>query len=370
MRKSRILLVVAGLSLALLGITQPVKADSRPVYDVSEWQGSIIPASAKKLKSEAKGVILRVQYGSAYKDKVFAHNAQVLANAGVQYAVYSFSQYLNATDAKGEAKSLYERAPKALFYINDAEQYTTTSGRYSTAVKSWGSEMQSLTSKPVVLYSYRSFYNSYIRTKANYDGFWLASYQTATPSPQDYGLWQYTDRHYSQALGESIDASKTIGTAFNNYFAGSTTDNNSKYVDGGHMVGERVRVDSNAKFYPSNKTIDSATASKLLTVKQVQAVHIGTSNQIALLYNGDQVVGWIPAQYLTGYYHSSKVKKLKVTSKHGINTYLNGIKQNHFKKGSVLPVSGFFEYHNVFKARHAGYSSYFTANKKLVKWVK
>lgn len=362
----------AAAAVALgLSIFSVAKADSRPVADISEWQGYITLSQAKKMKQEFRGVILRVQYGEDYRDKVFAHNEAVLRQAGMKYGVYAFGQYRNAPDAASEARALYRRAPHALFYVNDAEQYTTYSGTFAAATQRWGSTMKGLTNKPVVIYSYRSFFQTYIKTTKPYDNFWLAAYQSVKPTPYNYGLWQYRDNYYSQSLGRSIDASKVITSTFGGYFDNSGVNNGNQYTAGGRIVGEAVRASEKAKFYPDGHAIDTATANTLLTIKQVKSVNVGKSNQAALLYNGDQVVGWVPSQYLTAYYHSPKVKKLKVTAAGGIYTYVDGVKANHYPKGSVIKVGEFFKYNEVYKARHFGHSkSYITANKNYVKWVK
>ena len=40
----------------------------------------------------------------------------------MKFGVYSYSLYENADDARNEAQTLYSRAPKASFYVNDFEQ--------------------------------------------------------------------------------------------------------------------------------------------------------------------------------------------------------------------------------------------------------
>lgn len=144
----------------------------KKVVDISEWQGNVSYQKALALKSETSFVIVRVQYGSNYKDVQYQNTIANLEKAGTPYGVYSYSRYVNASDAKQEARDLYNRAKNAKFFVNDAEEVTTTSGSYSSAVKAWGYEMQHLTNKPVILYSGSYFYNSYIGTMSNYDAFW------------------------------------------------------------------------------------------------------------------------------------------------------------------------------------------------------
>lgn len=363
------MLTMGAFFMALtIGGTAQVHAATLPVLDLSEWQGNITATEAKQLKTETGGVILRVQYGSSYADKTFVHNVKLLKSAGVKYGVYSFSQYTSASDAKAEAKELYTRAKgyAPAFYVNDAEVNTITSGSYSTATKAWATEMQSLTSQPVYLYSYRSFYTSYINSLSGYDGFWLAAYTSVTPTPKNYQLWQYSESHYSTALKQSVDASKQVSGSW----FGTSTISTSSYPYGGRTVGETVQVRSQATFYGSTSKIDPSLMDTNLTIKQVKTIKSGQSRQAVLLYNGSTVVGWFRAQDVQAYYHASYVKKLKVTNKAGVWTYFNGNRVTHYKKGTTLSVSGFKLVNGLYEAVHSGHTTYFTANKACVKWVK
>lgn len=363
-----LMLMMSAIFMAIFMWQGQAHASTLPVLDLSEWQGNITATEAKQLKTETGGVILRVQYGSSYADKTFVHNVKLLKAAGVEYGVYSFSQYTSASDAKAEAKELYTRAKGYApdFYVNDAEVDTITSGSYSTATKAWATEMQSLTSKPVYLYSYRSFYTSYVKSLSGYDGFWLASYTSVTPTPKNYQLWQYSDTHYSTALKQSVDASKQVSGSW----FGNTAISTSSYPYGGRTVGEIVQVRAQATFYGSTSKIDPSLMNTNLTIKQTKTIKSGKSRQAVLLYNGSTVVGWFRAQDVQPYYHASYVKKLQITNSAGIWTYLNGKKAVHYKKGATLKVSGFVLSNGTYKAVHDGHATHFTANKYYVKWVK
>lgn len=351
----------------LLGVSS-ASASSQQVLDLSEWQGTITLGQAKLLKQQYKGVILRVQYGSTYKDKTFTHNAATLQKASMKYGVYSYSMYLNSSDARQEARDLHARAPKAIFYANDAEQYTVTSGSYSAATAAWGSEMQRLTQKPVVLYSGNYFYGRYIGGRAHYDATWLAAYGS-TPT-HAYDMHQYTDHLYVPALGKSVDGNRSLSKKMQGYFKGNAV-STSKYTVGGRKLGEQVRVKAGAKFYGTKTAIAKSLTTKNLTIKQVKTVYTGKSKQVVLVYNGKTVIGWLRAQDVTAYYRASYVKNLRVTDKAGIYTYLHGKRAHRYKKGAVLAVSGFKKNSNgIWRSIHAGHNTTFTANKNFVKWLK
>ncbi|MCY9807423.1 GH25 family lysozyme [Lentilactobacillus senioris] len=203
---------------------------SNSVPDLSEWQGSFTDAQVKKLKNQVPFVILRVQYGSDYKDKTFNHNVALMQKYGVPYGVYSFSQYSSASDAKTEARDLYNRAPDAEFYVNDYEDQTT-SGNTNTAATNWYNTIKPLAgSRKVLLYSYASFMQSYASSAVkDYDGFWLAAYQTSEPTSASHVLWQYTDSYYMSSLGQAVDASVSTSKDSSWFLSGASTgsDNSS-----------------------------------------------------------------------------------------------------------------------------------------------
>lgn len=107
------------------------------VLDISEWQGNLTDAQVKQLKQDYDFIIIRGQYGSEYVDKCLENNSTLLDNNNMKFGVYSYSMYENADDARNEAQTLYNRAPKASFYVNDFEQNSITSGDADTATKAW-----------------------------------------------------------------------------------------------------------------------------------------------------------------------------------------------------------------------------------------
>lgn len=276
----------------------------KKVVDISEWQGNVSYQKALALKSETSFVIVRVQYGSNYQDVQYKNTIANLEKAGTPYGVYSYSRYVNASDAKQEAKDLHNRAKNAKFFVNDAEEVTTTSGSYSSAVKAWGSEMQSLTNKPVILYSGSYFYNNYIGTMSNYDAFWEANY--SNHYLKDPALWQYTDSGYSTSLGLGVDTNKVITSKHPvKWWIGSSAadkQNVDKYHVGGFKVGDKVKINSNVAKWDAGDTktpIDSSVLKKTYTVGQIKQVTEGKSNQMLLLKSGNTVVGWTLAEHVT-----------------------------------------------------------------------
>lgn len=299
----------------------------KPVVDISEWQGQVSYHKAVALKSETSFVIVRVQYGSNYKDIQYRNTIANLEKAGTPYGVYSYSRYINASDAKQEAKDLHARAPHAKFYVNDAEELTTTSGYYSSAVTAWAKEMQQLTNKPVVLYSGSYFYNRYIGTMKNYDAFWEANYSSRYLNSKT-SLWQYTDSGYSSALKQSVDTSKVITSKHPvRWWIGSRAARKqkvSKYHVGGYRVGNKVKINSNVAKWDNGATttpINKSVLNKTYTVSQIRTVTKGKSNQLVLLSRNGKPVGWVLAEHITKRGSSSKTNASKRSSKARRQTY-------------------------------------------------
>lgn len=208
----RIALIASTLILGFLmlcGLQQmPAAHATTAAYDISGWQGAITDQQAAQLKNEVQFMILKAENGGLYEDNDFANNSQALTNAGVPYGVYDYSLYANPEQASAEAQALYQRAPQASFYVNDAEE-NDAGVQFNAATQAWAQEMHQLTSKPVVLYSGLYFMNNNMTaaTRNAYDALWVAAYGSEPATTYHYDLWQYTDHAYSPALGQYIDAS-------------------------------------------------------------------------------------------------------------------------------------------------------------------
>ncbi len=365
---------VTFLAAFSFGLNSKASTVPKPVGDFSEWQGNFTASQVQKLKSQVSFVILRVQYGSNYRDKTFAHNAALMTKYKVPYGVYSFSQYTSASDAKKEAKDLYNRSKSALFYVNDAEALTTSAASYNNATKSWYTEMNSLTNKHIVFYSYRSFQTKYVPTAyKSYDAYWLAAYTSSVPSPQNYLLWQNTDAHYFSALSKSTDSSTLMWQKKPlSWWIGSTNASKQStkvYKYGGIKKNWQVMIKKSATHWYNPRTkIPASAKSPTYRVQSTQKVTYSKSNEAVLLYRNGKAVGWALAQDINSYYNAKSVKALKFKT----NGYsyskpnLTGKKWYH-KKGTVLRGNTYFNGRFwVFKTANGVYTS---SNKSLKSYV-
>ena len=180
------------------------------VLDISEWQGDLTEQEVIDLKANYDFIIIRAQYGSEKVDASLEHNSALLDKHGLDFGVYSYSMYENPEDARYEAQTLYNRAPKASFYINDFEQDTVTSGTSEESTSAWYDEMKSLAgNKKVLFYSYENFMKEHAsESVGEYDGYWIANSTPGQPT-SEHVLWQYTDSYASPELDQNVDANYT-----------------------------------------------------------------------------------------------------------------------------------------------------------------
>ncbi|TPR13313.1 GH25 family lysozyme [Apilactobacillus timberlakei] len=203
---------------------------SNTVYDMSEWQSYLTDAQVQQLKNEVPFVIIRAQLGSMRYDNTFQHNRDLLEKYGVPYGVYSFSLYTSPEDAANEARTLYNRAPHARFYVNDYEENDLTSGDPNTAAQTWVDTLRPLVGQRKILYYGPAWLMLRDTSQAisSYDGYWLPAYQENEPE-REHVLWQFTSDFYSNALGKNLDAS-LLNSKDANWFIGDTADANAQPV--------------------------------------------------------------------------------------------------------------------------------------------
>ncbi len=189
--------------------------------DVSKWQADI---NWKKVKAAGvKFVFIRCGYTALskdfamYEDEYFKKNIQGAYDAGIKVGVYFFSNSINTTEAKKEAK-------KTLELIQDYQQMITLPVVYdfeafSNAYRAYGLSKQQVT-KNVIAYSQLiqqagftpmyygspSFLNSSfdVSQLTDYDC-WLANYTTKTSYTGDYLYWQYSSTGTVDGITGNVD---------------------------------------------------------------------------------------------------------------------------------------------------------------------
>ncbi|KRM95946.1 hypothetical protein FC19_GL001426 [Liquorilactobacillus aquaticus DSM 21051] len=311
MKIKKLLLGVAATVATLLFTIKLVSADTLPVYDMSEWQGPKTEQQFQNVKSEVSGLLFRRQYGSNYIDKQVNNYTQLADKVGVPYGEYAYARFVSASDARQEAKDFYNRSDKnAKFYALDYEEPCVIHGSSQDAVKAWLSEMRSLTNKKIIFYSYRKFSDIYAGQAVlnQFDGFWLAAYQSNLPQPQNYDLWQHRDDQPSLALGLSLDSSLVMTDKHPvSYWFGNTAKvinkklNNDDRHDG-FTVGQTVTLKQSAvDWYVPRVGINPSAKGQTYTIKDTKKIVLSRSNQAVLLYKGNTAIGWALAQDVQNY---------------------------------------------------------------------
>ena len=318
-------------------------------YDISQWQGNVSNSQASQLKNEVNFVVLKAENGGLTTDPSFNNNAQTLQNNQVPYGVYDYSLYANQDQARAEADDLYDRAPQAKFYVNDAEQ-NNAGGNFNASTQAWANEMRQNTRKPVVLYSGLYFMNHNISsaTRNDYNALWLADYGVEPNPNYHYDLWQYTDSHYSQALNQKVDAS--VFPNGNNkplsFWTGQGRSNHSNVNTNTNVTPSNQNTGSNndlviidPKSNPSNNT-NSSNHSNVKPRRQPK----NSSDNVKPQPKRRRIV-YNPQYYTSGHY-------LKVVARRGINLYrANGRLIGRVQRGTILTVNHFKTLHY----RHLGY---------------
>lgn len=370
------------ISFIYINITN-VNANQRNVYDLSEWQGNFTDSQVKQLKNEVPFVILRVQYGSAYYDRTFQHNRNLLDKYKVPYGVYSFSQYESVNDAKGEARALYKRAPNAKFYVNDYEDQTVKSGDTNAATLAWVNELRPLAkNKKILFYSYQSFMLQYAAEAiSSYDGYWLAAYQSNEPK-REHVLWQYTDHFYSPALGKYIDSS-LLTSKKSNWFIGNQKPvvNTKYYRDGGQFT---TKSKFNENFY-DHVALDNKYAHNFKLKNYGSKYHAKTINidcraivdgkTFYRCYYRGKLLGWISSYALGPHINYGKTSDYKTVKKNPLNNFYNHVTNSHFN--NIKMAYHGHKYANkklkiTAKAKKDGWHSYYYQcyyNGKYLGWI-
>lgn len=328
--KKILITMVAALGLFTTAMAMPrvAHATSNNVYDMSEWQHALTDQQVKGLKNEVPFVILRVQYGSAYADKVFQHNRDLMDKYGIPYGVYSFSQYENPSDAAYEARELYNRAPNARFYVNDYEVQTVKSGGTNKSTEAWVNALRPLVGKRKILfYSYASFMMTNASyAVSDYDGYWIAAYSNAEPQ-REHVLWQYTDHFHSNALNENLDAS-SLTQRNADWFIGDSHDANNPASEPTPHISNDSKDSQKKQKRSTNDQKDHQQSNAQNKASSKQNIEVADSNKPAPKKHHKKVNKKKKVQRIANYTRVSINSTIK--SGTGLKLYLHVPGDNHF----------------------------------------
>lgn len=187
---------------------------TKPIIDVSEWQGVI---DWEKIKPQIGGAIIRVAYSTVKDDKYVRRNLDECDRLGIPYGVYIYSLAYNAVTAVNEAKRVLQiingRKLSMPVYI-DIED--ATYGYASKEVSVAFCKEIKAAGLMYGIYSYESFWNRYL-SGVGVDGFspWIAKYGSNNgikQTPPYVGIeidgWQYTSVRRFNGISGNVDTSE------------------------------------------------------------------------------------------------------------------------------------------------------------------
>lgn len=193
-----------------------------------------------------------------------------------------------------------------------------TSGTTNSATKEWYTELNSLTAKHVLFYSYNSFAQTYAASAMkSYDGFWLADYTSIEPTAISHVLWQFSDDWYSSPIAQYVDASLKYGKATSWFLSTSTAASNyataskyNKYVtENSAKAGDTIWKN----FAFSAKFGKTGTAGKTYYAKYLYK-HKNGSTYLSLYNKNNKWVGYVNSKAMTvmtghSYKHTATIHK-------------------------------------------------------------
>ena len=181
------------------------------IIDVSQWQRTIKWSEAKK---NIDGVILRCGYGSddpEQDDKEYAYNLSECQRLKIPVEVYLYSYAYTDAMARSEAEHALRLIKgtkiRRVWYDLEESRY----GTYAKGVLAAFTAKMNANGIEVGLYTYESFYNSYLKGVTAWP-IWIAKYATTAPNiGTKYIAWQYTPGAQIPGISGRVDCSHWYG---------------------------------------------------------------------------------------------------------------------------------------------------------------
>ncbi len=190
------------------------------ILDISEHQK---PADIDydQLAAAIKGVIVRVQYGSARVDQHYQTHIKEFQQRGVPVAVYAWVRGTDNADMEVEATDFYQRAKafNPVFWWLDVEEQSMSDMR--GGCEKYRSKLKALGAKKVGVYVANHLYQTFNLDVAKFDGLWLPAYGADTGSyagvnptaATNYDLHQYTSAGKLPGYAGKVDLNRLLTDA-------------------------------------------------------------------------------------------------------------------------------------------------------------
>lgn len=194
------------------------------IIDISHHQD---PARIdyKKLCSQLKMAIIRVQYGSRTIDRHYKTHITQMKKYNIPFGVYAWVRGVNEKDMQKEAQDFYNRAKNydPLFYVLDVEEKSMQNMR--AGINAYVEKLRSLTTKKIGVYVAHHRYREFNLDLSKFDFIWIPRYGVNNGKPNvkpDFycDLWQYTDKGKLDGYAGYLDLNKIMNNKTVDFFTG------------------------------------------------------------------------------------------------------------------------------------------------------
>lgn len=183
--------------------------------DVSHFQGDVDwPSIAHKLGF----AFIKGTEGMAYVDPKFKANAQNLKLNNINFGVYHF--YLPNEDPKKQAEHFLQTIQGVSPELRPVLDVELSQGldkkAISKGVTTWLNIVETALGCTPILYSYASFYDSYLGREFNDYPFWLAGFTDQLKPPvsrNNVDIWQYSEKGMVSGVSGAVDLDKALVTS-------------------------------------------------------------------------------------------------------------------------------------------------------------
>ncbi|MGX7163992.1 GH25 family lysozyme [Enterococcus massiliensis] len=199
------------------------------IIDISEWQRPAV-INYDLLAKQVGGVIIRIQYGSAYVDKHYQTHIKEFKKRGIPFAVYAWVRGINFNDMAREAEFFWLRGKEfqPSFWWLDVEELSMKEMRSGCEI--YRRTLKKLGAKKVGVYIANHLYKQLNLDVTAFDGIWLPTYgansgvytgsnPTATT---DYDLHQYTSAGRLSGYEGPLDLNRLHRKTLSYFFGTST----------------------------------------------------------------------------------------------------------------------------------------------------
>lgn len=185
-------------------------------FDVSQWNGAVDMATAKKSGNDF--AIIRSSYGNviAYPSQVdtqFYNNVSKAKSAELDFGVYHYSYALDEAGARAEAKGFVQLLNKikpipyfVALDIEDATQAKLSNSALQAIVKAFIDVVEAA-GYFCALYSYEAFLSRFPAAFRSRYAIWCAN--TAYTPTIAYGVHQYSFTGYVRGVSGAVDLNKS-----------------------------------------------------------------------------------------------------------------------------------------------------------------